>query len=254
MKYTFVILVLIAFQGQSQSYTVIHTIGKIYDTQSGSYLSKGTKISEDANLKFETDDARAAVLSSERGRFVIQQNSSSTSQSDAVYALTSVISPVRGRLSTRAGSINNTLDFQKHFNEGPIALLGDSYFVSVSSSAFPMSESKFFYVQYQYANETINKKLDNDGENLVFDLKEFFSIDGNSINPEMVKDAKLLYYNTEEQASTFITKMDLAYVSDEQLKSLNEQFPDDANALLEIINSIYGKCTEEQLKKAISNF
>lgn len=246
-------MILIAFQGQSQSYTVIHTIGKIYDTQSGTYLSKGSKVSENATLKFETDGAKAAVLSSSRGRFVIQQNGTSSSQSDAAYVLTSVISPVRGRLSTRAGSINNTLDFQKHFNEGSIALLGRSYRVTVSSTGFPMTESRFFYVQYEYEGETINKKLSSDEDNLVINLNNFFSIDGNAIDPSAISDARLHYYDASKGSSKFITDMDITYVSDEILRSMLDQFEEDKEtAVLEIINSMYGKCSEDQLKEAIS--
>ncbi|MEQ8907376.1 hypothetical protein [Ekhidna sp.] len=253
MKHALILLVLIAFQGQSQSYTVIHTIGKIYDTQSESYLTKGAKISEGANLKFESADARAAVLSSSRGRFVIQKNSSSSTQIDAIYALASVLSPVRGRLSTRAGSINNALDFQKHFDEGTIALLGNSYRTSVSATAFPMNDNRFFYAQYQYNGETINKRLDNDGEILIFNLTDFYSIDGQPVDPNLATESKLFYYNADDQSSTFLTNMDVTYVSDEVLKSMIDQFPEDKEtAVLELINTMYGKCSEEQLNKAIS--
>ena len=106
-----VILLFISASTFAQSYTVIHSIGKILDTKSGKYLSKGTKIDESASLMFETKGAKAAVLSSSRGRFVIQENAVSQSKSDIVYTLSSVISPARGRLSTRAGGINNKLDF-----------------------------------------------------------------------------------------------------------------------------------------------
>lgn len=253
MRYLVLVLILVAFQGKSQSYTVIHIIGKIYDTQSGAYLTKGTKVESDANLRFDSEGARAAVLSSTQGRFVIQQTQSAGSQSDIVYALTSVISPVRGRLSTRAGSINNTLDFQKHFNEGTIALLGKSYQVTVSPSVFPMSESQFFYAQYQYNNETINKKLGSDEDNLVIDLNTFFSIDGAAIDPSQVTNTKLYYYDVSKGSSKFITDMDITFVPNETLKSLAGEFEENAaESITEIINSIYGKCTTEQVEKAIA--
>lgn len=247
-----ILIVLIAFQGKGQ-YTVIHTIGKIYDTQSGSYLSKGAKVSESANLRFDSNGARAAVLSASRGRFVIQESQSSGSQSDAVYALASIISPIRGRLSTRSGSINNLLDFQKHFNEGTVALLGKSYQVSVSASAFPMSESRFFYAQYLYRNETINKKLSSERDNLIITLSEFFSVDGNPIEPASIRDVKLFYYDASKGVSKIITDMDITYVSDEILKSLMDEFPDTpVTPVFELINSMYGKCSQEQVSKAIS--
>lgn len=252
MRYLVIVLVLLTFQSQSQ-YTVIHTIGKIYDTKAGKYLEKGSKVDEEAKLRFDSNGARAAVLSSSRGRFVIQKNQSSVSQSDAVYALTTVISPVRGRLSTRSGSINNVMDFQKHFNEGTVALVGKSYQVSVSPSAFPLSESRFFYAQYLYGDETINKKLGGDEDNLIINLNEFFSVDGNPIEAASVSDVKLFYYDAGKGTSKFITDMDITYVSDETLKSLVNEFPEDPNEpVLELINSMFGKCTEEQISQAIS--
>ena len=253
MKKLAIILVLIAFQGKSQSYTVIHIIGKIYDTQSGSYLTKGAKVGSAANLRFDTEGARAAVLSSEKGRFVIQENANTATQSDAVYALTSVISPVRGRLSTRAGSINNGLDFQKHFNEGTVALLGDSYLLEISPSAFPINESKFFYVQYIYEGETINKKLGSDGDNLLIDLNAFFSIDGNAIDPSLVEMPKLYYYDVSKGSSKFITDMDITFVPNETLKSLAGEFEENASgSIAEIINSLFGKCSLEQVEQALA--
>lgn len=247
------LLLIICFQANSQSYTVIHIIGKIYDAKSGKYLSKGLKVSEDANLKFETEGARAAVLSSSKGRFVIQEKSTTDSQSDAFYALSSVISPVRGRLSTRAGSINNALDFKKHFSEEPIALVGDEYSISVSPASYPMSESAFFYAQYQYQGQTINKKLAGEDDKLLIDVKKFYSVDGSPIDNSFVSDIKLFYFKAEDQSSTFITAMNLVLVSDDELKSIVDQFPDEKEtAVLEIINSMYGKCTVTQLRDAIS--
>lgn len=254
MKNLSFIFILISLQGLGQSYTAIHVIGKIYDTNSGAYITKGSKIDESSSLKFETPDARAAVLSSTRGRFVIQKNQTADSQSDAAYALASVISPVRGRLSTRAGSINNTLDFQKHFNEGTIALLGDSYRVGVSPSAFYMSDSQFFYAQYEYQNERINKKLEHEGDQLIIFLEGFYSIDGQPVNPQEVKDVKLFYYNSSDGSSRFITEMDVAYVSDDTLQTLVSEFPENtAEAVTDFIFSMYGKCTQKQVAAAIAN-
>ncbi len=244
---------LAGLQAPSQSYTVIHVIGKIYDSNSGQYLSKGTKVAENANLKFETSGARAAVLSSSRGRFVIQQNNQSTTQSDALYALSSVISPVRGRLSTRSGAINNAIDFNKHFDEGPVALVGSTYSVEVSPASYPMSESKFFYAQYQFQGETINKKLSNDDQDLIIDIDGFYSIDGKRIDPSLVKDIKLFFYSVEDQTSSLISNMDLVVVPKQDLKSMLELISDNKiGAVLELINSMYGKCTEEQLNQAMT--
>ena len=249
--FTTIIFSLCCLIAQAQTYTVIHTIGKIQDTGTGKYLSKGMKVNETASLMFETKGAKAAMLSSSRGRYVIQENASTSGKSDIVYTLASVISPARGKLSTRAGGINNKLDFEKYFEEGPVALLGDSYTVKVSSTAYPMSESKFFYAQYNYNGETINKKLSSDEDFLIIQPSEFFSIDGNAIVPEDVADIKLFYYNSESQESLAITALNLALCSNENLKSISTEMENDMEGMLEVINSLYGKCSEEYLAKAL---
>jgi len=252
MRTLAIILTFVSIQAFGQSYTVIHSIGKILDTQSGKYLAKGTKVDESASLKFETKGARAAVLSPSRGRFVIQENASSGSKNDVVYTLTSVISPARGRLSTRAGGINNKLDFEKFFSE-EVAILGDQFAVEVSPTAYPITDNKFFYAQYQYNGEAINKKLANEEDKLIVKPSAFFSIDGNSIDPLKVSEIKLFYYNAEAQESAMITPMSFALVTEEDLKSIASQMESDPEGILEVINSIYGKCSKAYLEETLDN-
>lgn len=248
--YSFILL-FVGATVSAQTYTVIHSIGKILDTKSGKYLTIGVKIDESASLMFETKGARAAVLSASKGRFVIQEQSSATTESDIVYTLSSVLSPARGKLSTRAGGINNKLDFEKHFAEGTIAILGSEYKVEISPIAYPMSESQFFYAQYRYNGEVINKKLSNDGKKLVINANKFFSIDDQPINPAEVNDIKLFYYDTNRQESILVTSMDFAVVSDDELKSIADQMENDREGMLEVINSLYGKCSATTLEEAL---
>lgn len=252
MKMLSTILLVVSIHASAQTYTVIHSIGKILDTKTGKYLAKGSKVDESSAVMFETKGARAAVLSSSRGRFVIQEQASSQNKSDIVYTLSSVISPARGRLSTRAGGINNKLDFEKYFEE-PVALLGNIFNLEVSPTAYPMDDSKFFYAQYQYNGEAINKKLSNDGTNIVLEIGDFFSIDGNPIEAEEVSAINLFYYNAETQESTRLTSMAFSIVPNEDLKSIAGQMKDDRSAMLEIIHSMYGKCSEAYLEQALKD-
>lgn len=253
MKKLIYLVLLITFGAQSQSYTVIHTIGKIYDTSSESYLKKGSKITDQSSLKFETEGARAAALSSDRGRFVIQQGGSSESTSDIAYALSSVISPVRGRLSTRAGAINNKLDFEKYFDKGTIALIGDTYKISVSSNAYPIDDSKFFYAQYLLNGETINKKLDGENGNIIIDVNQFYSVDDNPVDANQVSEIKLYYYDAGKGSSSFISDVDFSRVKKEEIQSLLSEFEDDMEGALDLINSLYGRVSMEELKEIQGN-
>lgn len=257
-KLFFIALIFATSTAMAQSYTIIHVIGKIKDETSGKYLTKGSKISESAKLKFETATAKAAALSSSRGRFVIQKNAQAASSGELVYALSSVLSPARGKLSTRAGGINNQMDFAKKFDEGPVAWLSQQYKVTVSSTAYPMDDNRFFYASYIYNNETINKKLDADGTSLVFDQATFFAIDGNAIDPNAVSEMQLFYYDVTKEESTMITKLTFAVVSKSDLQSVIESLEgidetEKAEVVTDFINSLYGKCTFEEVSAAIKS-
>lgn len=260
MRHTLIlILMLTGLIAQAQTYTIVHSIGKIYDTNSEKYLVRGMRINASAELQFQSEGARAAVLSSQRGRFVIQEQSGASSKSEISYALASVLSPARGKLSTRAGGINNKLDFEKRFGEGPVAILGNTYKVAVSSTAFPMNDDKFFYANYQYGGEAINKRLASQGDSLIIDVVSFYSVDGKSIDPMETSDVKLFYYDAGSEESTFVTNLEFAVVSDEELKSMVGHMSDvhvsERNtAVLEIINGVIGKCSEKDLESALSKF
>lgn len=253
-KSIIVLLFFIQFSGFGQSYTVIHSIGKIYDVKNERHLTKGMKIDESAELRFDSPNARAAVLSSSRGRYIIQAASGTSAQSDLAYTLSSIITPARGKLSTRAGGINNTLDFKKHFEEGAIAVLGGSYQVKIAPAAFPMNDNQFFYLQYLYNGELINKKLSNEGEVLIFD-QSIYLIDDVPIDANQTSEMKLFYYNAAKQESELITGLVLSPVSDEELASIASNFSNDENknqSICEWINDLYGKCSVEQVENALT--
>ncbi len=250
-KISCLLLCVFSIAVSAQQYTVIHSIGKIIDTKSGKYLTKGVKIDESASLMFETKGARAAVLSSSRGRFVIQEKSKSESKSDIVYTLSSVLSPARGRLSTRAAGINNKIDFENHFGDGPVAMLGGKYELTVSPNSYPINENQFFYAQYQYKGEAINKKLSNDGSSLLIMEDEFYSIDNSAIDPQEVSEIYLYYYNANTQESTQLTEMRINPVCSDDLKSIADQLEYDKEGIMELINDLYGKCSEKSLDEAL---
>ncbi|MEQ6119400.1 hypothetical protein [Reichenbachiella sp. MALMAid0571] len=252
-----ILLVFFGLSVKAQTYTIIHSIGKIYDTKSEKYLTKGMRIDESAKLKFESSDAKAAVLSSSRGRFVIQEQENVAGKSEIAYALSSVLSPARGRLSTRSGGINNKLDFEKRFGEGPVAILGNTYKVAVSSTAYPMSDNRFFYASYAYKGEVINKKLSNEGDSLVFEASDFYSVDDKSIDPAEVSDVKLFYFNATSEQSELITSLELVVINKDDIKYLMENIGGGTTSekeknVAEIIAMLYGKCSESDVRRALA--
>lgn len=258
MRSILIILLFVCSQALGQSYTAIHVMGKIYLPDRQEYLTRGTKILETENLEFQSAEAKAAMLSSSRGRYVIQPGPKSASTDNLAFALSSVITPVKGQMSTRAGSINNSLDFEKQLGEAPVAWLNEDLSFEVSSSAYPIDEDRFFYLAYTYQNETINKKLKNEGQSLKFIKSEVYKVDDQPIAPEAVADMELYYYDAQKGEAQLVTRPQLINITADEFSELTASVgagdgEDSSAALLEFINSLYGKCSAEELEQALTS-
>ncbi|WP_420582228.1 hypothetical protein [Reichenbachiella sp.] len=256
MRILIIILALGLQTVQAQNYTVIHVIGKIYDSNSKTYLKSGSKLNEGSKLKFETPNARAAALSSSRGRYVIQKQSNQESSNDLAYTLSAVLSPARGKMSTRAGGINNQMDFVKKFGENSIAIVGGKYETAVSPTSYPSDDSRFFYASYTFNEETINKKLDVTDGNLVFNTSTFYAVDGLAIDPKQTSNTKLFYYDSNKEESTEITALNFTVVSDTEFESISNSLAglsqeEQKQSMQEIISSLYGSCDPSSIEAAL---
>ncbi len=242
----------------AQSYTAIHVIGDIYLPAKDAMLKRGDRIAESEQLEFRSADAKAAMLSSTRGRYVIQPGGADNADAGNLsFVLSSVITPARGQMSTRAGGINNKLDFEKKLGEQPVAWLGDELSYEVSPTAYPINDNQFFYANYQYRGESINKRLLAENNTLLLLKSQFFAVDGQPIDPSAVSQMVLYYYDMAEETATEITDMKLVPVSDEALTALQEAVADlpEENriaALTEYVNSLYGMASAEQVQKALT--
>jgi hypothetical protein len=224
------------------------------------YLQRGDKISENDKLQFQSPDAKAAMLSASKGRYVIQKDAAaSTADNSLSYALKSIITPVKGQMSTRSGGINNSMDFQKQLGSETIAWLGDQYKVNVSPTSYPTSETRFFYVSYSYKGESINKMITPDENQIVFIKNDLYSIDDQAIEPSEAKEIVLYYYNADSEEATFITPLKFRIVSSQELKSLESSIPasivgdEKLQMLHDFITSLYGKCEISQISEALTN-
>ena len=95
--------------------------------------------------------------------------------------------------------------------------------------------------------------MDFEGENLVIQPSTFFSIDGIAIDAADATDIKLFYYNAESQESLALTELKLAICSNEDLDDISSGLSGDTEGMLEVINSLYGKCGEEYLLKPLKS-
>ena len=252
-----ILFVFVSVLSYSQEYQVLHVKGEIILEKNGAALKPGDKISEKDKIRFMTKDAMAAVLSSEKGRYIVKVEEESTNESDLIYVLKSAISPVRGGMSSRAGGINNDIDFKLYFAEAPYVWAGDVIKLGVSQVAYPMNDEHFFYIEYSIDGDRVSKKLGFEKDILIIEKESFFSIDGKSINPENVTDYSLYYYNTLSEDSRLIVDIDFVLISQEELQQIMDQYDvkgeDAYYEIADILSNLYGKCDPLQLENNIRN-
>src|SRR5690554_3009599 len=183
--FTFLLLFTSANSAKDE-YKVIKVIGEILYKSSGNQMGTGDVFSTETQIKFVTENARAAVISNLKGRFVLAPPSA-TKKTNLVPAVNSI--------SSRSGAIVNALDFNRHF-EGDYLIL-NKIEVPVSPQNFPQNDKNFFFVSYEYEGEKIMKRLPVGEGNVVLNQDDVFVVDGKKIQPFTTK--MVLYYRDSNQ-------------------------------------------------------
>lgn len=170
-------------------YKVIRVNGKILFIKTGASLKTGDNYVEGTPLSFASNRDRAAIINKIRGRFILQPNPKGK---PIVLQATSNIE------ARSAGSVLlNVLDVKNYFSDSCV-FIGDVK-VKAGKESFPLTDSQFFYLTYQYKGEKIAKKLPHNGQVITISEADVFSIDGKRI-PTF--DAEMtLYYMRGDIAS-----------------------------------------------------
>jgi hypothetical protein len=194
MKLLSVTLLLLMLSGNTFSqadYKVIKVNGSITLKSKGISLETGTIFSEQEELLFNTDGATAAVINSVKGRMILTGKKNDLSASGTNYL------PAMYNISTRGlSSLSTVNDLRNHFSGQYVVL--DRQAVVISHASFKMDLNSFFYIQYTYNGETINKKPAFSGDSLIIDKTSLFSIDGTPFPAPAETQVILFYKNGEE--------------------------------------------------------
>jgi hypothetical protein len=240
-----------------QEYVVLHVKGSITKSNSNTELKPGDTMSADEKIEFGTADAMAAVLHPEKGKYVLKTTSpDNSSKNDLIYLISNVLSPVSGNMSTRSGGINNVLDFRKYFEEGPFVWAGNVLKIEVSENNFPINASHFFFLNYSYQGEEINKKLKSEKAKIIFERNEVFKIDGQPVDEDEVNNYKLFYYNSINEQSSLVANIDFVFVEQNVLEYIYEAYDkyekEPLTSIAGLFTEMYGKCDPDQLAYNIS--
>ncbi|MEX1193277.1 MAG: hypothetical protein WED10_02720 [Brumimicrobium sp.] len=230
-------------------YKVIKVNGEIIYKSSGKEMSTGDVFKSNSPLVFKTDDARAAVISKVKGRFVLAPPSKSKKTN---------LVPAVNNISSRSGALVNELDLKNHFSGKYLVL--KRLELPISENNFPQDANHFFFISYEYEGEKIAKKLSNDGNKLIIDEEELFTIDETPIGSFNTK-MTLFYRNAETKENRTISTFEPIFPNYDLLEKevnviLNEYEEKDEdkqfNEVKGYLTEFYGKPYDDNLKTWIN--
>lgn len=262
-KLLFLFLILFSNISFSQCYTVLSVKGEIISEKTGQPIKEMDEICATDKLTFNTKDSKAAVLSPDKGRFIIKLEKKTKN------ALTAFVSSVlfqgKEKLSTKIFDLDELdLDNSKFYKTE----FGDSYFiikeskVFVDSKYFPMNEHNYFYVKYLLDGKEIEKILKFDKDTLFLN-RDVCKTDDFDVNPENVDSVSLYYFDKEKNKRIELTSFGLAFADEEKLKNelsnyisiLKKAGKEDYIIMQEIeffLNDVYGNVNNYDLYSYLS--
>lgn len=227
---------------ETDKYKVIKVDGRIIFQRTKADMKSGDVFVSGTVLDFTSPQARAAVISSLKGRFVL---------SAAEKGQTKIL-PAANNISSRSGALINFMDLENHFTGNYLVL--DKLTLEIGDENFPMDDDRFFYVSFEFNGEKIRKKLDFEtGNLLVISKDEIFKIDGEPIPAQNLEMA--LYYR-EGETSTKISEFKPVFPDLVELKNeveiIIDEFSDKAaeikvQEITAYLDQFYGKPQKENL-------
>ena len=223
-------------------YKVINVQGNILYVQTGNEMKRGDTYLEGTTLNFETKDSRAAIMNKSVGRMVLTGNDKGKIR----------ILPAQNNISSRSGALLNLIDLKSHFSGRYLIL--DKTEVEISSPDYKMDDQNFFYIRYDFMDESIPKRLDNDGNKLILDKNQIFKIDG---EPIPTFETEMTLYYSKEGNNTKISKFTPVFPDLEALKEELTlmfsvfEFKDEEAKYNEVkahLNEFYGTPHDDDLK------
>jgi hypothetical protein len=230
-------------------YKVVKVIGSIILKKTGAQLAGGDEILSTDPIIFKTANAKASVISSQIGRFILTAGNMENNTAN----VKSNLLPPMSNISSRAGAMLNAADIKSHFNGNYLLLRQIN--ILVGRESFPMNDSSFFYLSYNHNSEAINKKLKYRADTLLILEKELFMVDGKSISYPESTGVKMNYQQGKKRIA--LAEFSIVTPNNDQLvkevkiiidesptKGYKELLPD----ILSYLNEFYGKTDEDNVK------
>lgn len=233
---------------RDDKYKVIKVNGSIQIKKTGKSLQQGDVFQESTPLVFKSPDSKATVINSEKGRFVITNQSSSSTGNNLIPAINNIAS--------RGGAILTIIDLQNLF-QGNMCVINNMK-IKIACADYKMGDDNFFYLQYVYKGEPINKRLKNSGDSLIIDKSELYTVDGIAIDAPDGPEVNLFYRDNVKKTAQTIGTFNLVFPNETELKEevkiiigelKTKTSSQKTDEVLSYLNEFYGKPDKDNVQQ-----
>lgn len=205
-------------QGKTEEYYIVQSRGDIKLKKTGQVLKKGDKIKAEEEVEFLNPDARAMVISTQRGTLILQRpKNTPRKDGELAYIVKSSLLSGSGIMGTRDGPVNSMPALKSYLTKGSLLVL-DTAKIPVSMQTIALSEHEYFFVRYLYKSQTINKKLVHKTPHLLLD-RNILSVDGQKVPADSCRNFTMYYRNEAKNQSVPVTRFSPVFADMDKLNS-----------------------------------
>ncbi|MDX2188399.1 MAG: hypothetical protein SFY32_00935 [Bacteroidota bacterium] len=209
-----------------ETYFVVQTKGKIVYVSNNQLLKPGDKLLPDTKLKFANSEAKAILISSARGRFVLSPSDKSKTNGSEITEFVKNVLLSHDKddyrfMSTRGvgdEASKDKTDIETYFGVGKFFVIGPVLNYRINKEKYQINDQRMLMIRYKYQGQNIDKPLPMVGEDIIFDMNEIFLVKGKKIAQEEVKKFDLYITEPKVKYEEYITSFSLSFVSEEDLK------------------------------------
>ena len=198
---------------QTGKLRVLNSRGVVKDVN-GNIIKKGTYINLTDKVIFATHSSLLILFDAEKEDTYALECKKGSELNSKYIVSQHILSTDRGMRDVEFISLDALHDFFAL----PVVVLGDSLNIAVNTATIPMTETRFFYLSYSYNDETINKRLPNEGKFFRLIKNEIFKIDGTLIKATETTEVELYYYDVEKGKSYQVAVTSLSFPDNEKLR------------------------------------
>jgi hypothetical protein len=218
-----------------ETYQIIFIQGTIINKNTGATLARGAKLSAKDKVSFKTKDAKAVILSTTRGRFVMTAKPTAAGN-EFIAFVNDVVSPLKtnSKLSTRGIGIageKGILDMSSHFGKlngetaPKFAILGEEYSFKVNLKNYPMNAEKVLAIYYEVANKKVGRKIAYKGDVATLSKNGHFTSKG--VDPADVNYVQIRPYDLTKgnfDSDIVYASFKPIFINKDELKSCFQDF------------------------------